>query len=501
MAAAKAAPIGAEWLATNGPGRVPPEKREALKAELLRELSGLPGVRLPLGALAEEVDSLIEANRISESNLGRLQRRVLARSLGGGGGGAQSARSDAASVAARSEFSVGAASSVLSARQPAAATGPRGGAGPSAFAATPRLSAVPELAATQPQGPINKWSDIAKYSKTLEVVEAQQKRDRVRTNQEQMARDLQQQMAIKSSQKKAYLDDERKHFEQQEAEIQKWKDSQAAKEEEVRRRAMEEKKEREVQNAANQKRRDEERQAKMNEDMQLVQRAAKDLDQERQQLSARKADSRARQKQMMLESTQNKQDVGELKRIRHEEERKKVDEYHRMLEEQEIRNRPIIPPIRGVNAVIVGPPGGRRGEEFYTEENVMRQLQLTNEQADRAERDKIRNLKEQKQTNQDYLFQQIAERNKNRERALEQKRNQKQQAQAASVEYQEIERRRIEDARSKNIQYRLDLEQQIAEKKAAVRPKTFEDHMTPAERAINQHLIKEAEELRHQVTG
>jgi len=490
MADARLAPIGAAWLTSHGPGRVPPEKREALKAELLRELASRPGVRLPLAALAEEVDSLLEANRISESNLGRLERRILARCGGAGGGGALSSRS---SAGAPSEFSV-AASSALSARLPnggGSRLGASGGFG------SPKLSSVPEQA-YMPQGPINKWSDIAKYSKALEVVDKKKARDRVRSSQEQMARELEVQMQIKSGQKQAFKDDERRHFEQQEAEIQKWKDTQTAKEENIRLRALDEKREREIQNAANNRRREEEKQAKITEDMQLVQRAAKDLDQERMQLSARKADSKARQRQMMLESTQNKQDVGEAKKVRHEEERKKVQEYHQMLAEQEIRNRPIIPAIRGVDAVIMGPPGGRRGEEFYTEENVMKQLHKANEVADNAEREKIRSLKEQKQSNQDYLFQQIAERNKNRERALEQKRNQKTQAQAATVEYQEIERRRIEEARVKNVQYRLDLEKQIAEKKKAVKPKAFEDVMSPAERAINQLLIKEAEDLRTQ---
>mmetsp|Transcript_101160 Transcript_101160/g.198505 ORF Transcript_101160/g.198505 Transcript_101160/m.198505 type:complete len:103 (-) Transcript_101160:19-327(-) len=97
-----------------------------------------------------------------------------------------------------------------------------------------------------------------------------------------------------------------------------------------------------------------------------------------------------------------------------------------------------------------------------------------------------------RQTNQDYLFQQIAERNKNREKALEQKRQQKLQAQAASEEHTEAERRRVDEARTKYLQYRDELEKQMEAKREAHKAKTSEDQMTAAERAINRQLIKEA---------
>ena len=71
--------------------------------------------------------------------------------------------------------------------------------------------------------------------------------------------------------------------------------SQAAKEEESRNRALAVMREREVQKAAVEEKRDEERQAKLSEVMELVERAARELEVGQRQLSTRKENAKAQQ--------------------------------------------------------------------------------------------------------------------------------------------------------------------------------------------------------------
>jgi len=357
---------------------------------------------------------------------------------------------------------------------------------------------VPEEFRRTLQEPVQKWSQVAKYWKAKEEVDKFQSRERERTKQRKMAQDLREQIALKEHFRKAKDQEEKQHYEQQEAEIQRWRAAEVEKEGTTRRRALQVSQDREVQNADNQRRRDREKQAKLQEDVDQVDRATREMERERDELAVKKEGSRMRQQKLMLESLAVRGDPKQARRAQHEEELLKVDEYTRMLTQQELRKRPMIGEIRGVNATILGPPSARKGQDFYTEENVMRQLAEANEVADRKERDKIDALRQQKQQNQDYLFQQIAERNRNRERALEQKRNQKLTAQAASREYQETERSRVEEMRTKNVMHRLELEQQMVDRRCNAKPTGSEDKMTGAEKAINQHLIRDVEDLKRE---
>jgi len=332
----------------------------------------------------------------------------------------------------------------------------------------------------------------------LEIQEEKTRLQVKRTYQQEMAKDLEVQIAMKKDMDKHSKDEERRLFEHQEVELERWKAEQVSQQEEVRRRAIQVQWERERQDEENRKRKEEERARIAQEESELVKRAAREMDQERQIFSDRKVFSKQRQMDILHSMQDSRDRKSEVRQTQIDEERKKVAEYKEMLAQQEVRNRQCIPAIRGVGSQIKAPPGGRKGDDFYTEENVMKQLHTANAIADSAEHEKIMTQKTQKLNNQDFLFHQIAERNKNREKALDHKRAQKLEAQAATNDYLGTERKRIDDARSKNERYRLDLERQMAANKAVLPPKGADDAMSPNEKAINQHLIQEAEQLKQQ---
>lgn len=488
MATCLAPSLGSKYFSNHGEGRLNESQREALRSDLLRDLATRPGMMVNK-AVEDEVDKFLSNGRISDSNLARLERRAYAMC-----NGAMSARvprsEEPRNVGENiSDFSV------------AHSASPRLGARTGSRLVTPTsvlqseglrsgLAMAPELALI-PEGPMSKWSEVAKYSKALELRDAQEKRQTKRLHQQKMAQDLQAQMAAKRDQKNTSKDEDKRLLELSAADLERWKADQSDKANEARLRSLAVTKERHTQNVEKQKRLEYEVQQQAAEDSMLVQQAAFELDQEKRRNLERKEESKRKQQQWVTESQGKKYD----KSAQHEDERRKVEEYQQMLKEQEKRNRPAIPAVRGVDAVVEGPPSARRGKDCYAEEIIMKHLHAANTAKANAESDKIRSKGIQKTANKDYLFQQIAERNKNRDRALDQKRAQKLQVEAASAEHQDAEKRRAEEAKMKNVKHRLELEQQIAHNRSARQPKKLEDQMSVREKAINVHLIQEAEEF------
>lgn len=357
------------------------------------------------------------------------------------------------------------------------------------------LQAVPEEEAN-----VCRWSEVAKFSRKLEEIEKVKQREATRNAQQQMRDYLQRQIEEKKSQKQRESEEERALFEHQEAELERWRTHQTAQQEEQRKRVMEVKKQREEQCATINHRREEERRLKLEEDQRLVQKAATDLERERKAIEDRKIESKLAQARLAKECLEGKASRADERTKRIEEERKKVEEYRDMLERQEARNKQVIPKVR--STLDTAPqPRRRRGEEIYYDEDlVMRQLLENKRRAEEAEREKIEKMKAERQSNQEFLFQQMAERDRKRHLDSEQKGSQKLAVQAAITDYLETERLKIEEKRNRNIQYRLELEKQIQDKKpiAARQQKLNEDEMSAAERAINRNIISQAVQLRHQ---
>lgn len=182
----------------------------------------------------------------------------------------------------------------------------------------------------------------------------------------------------------------------------------------------------------------------------------------------------------------------EEKNRRIQEEREKVREYNDMLAEQEARNKQKIPPARGGGDIV--DKGSPRRLDAYSEEKIMQQLHSALRQKDEADKRVSDYHRGARQSNQEFLKQQIEERSRLKRQAECQKGEQRVLVQAATEQFAEAERNRIEQQRCKNVKHRQELENQILGRKVA--QKNEANNMTPAEIAINRHLLGEANELR-----
>lgn len=133
------------------------------------------------------------------------------------------------------------------------------------------------------------------------------------------------------------------------------------------------------------------------------------------------------------------------------------------------------------------------GREVYSEENIMKYIAAKNERAEQADRQKQELLARKRTNNKDYIVSQIEAKEARQKQVLDQKGTALVVAQDTAKDYLSTEEKRIQAMRTKNVQHRRELEQQIAAKKSSRAPLYENDMMSDAERAINQDLLKEAE--------
>merc|ERR1711920_308163 len=120
------------------------------------------------------------------------------------------------------------------------------------------------------------------------------------------------------------------------------------------------------------------------------------------------------------------------------------------------------------------------GREVYSEENIMKYIAAKNERAEEADRQKRELLKKKRTSNKDYIVSQIEEKERRRKQELDQKGNALMVAQDIARDYLKTEDNRQQAMRTKNVQYRLELEQQIAAQKQGRSPLNENDFMSDA---------------------
>merc|ERR1711937_809343 len=93
-----------------------------------------------------------------------------------------------------------------------------------------------------------------------------------------------------------------------------------------------------------------------------------------------------------------------------------------------------------------------------------KQKEEADQRAIEMERNKEEKLKQMRHETQAFLFKQMAEKDEKKEQALELKRLQASILEADTQEYMQMEKQKSQDRRIRNIEHRVELEEQIAER-------------------------------------
>ncbi|CAE7446098.1 Mns1 [Symbiodinium microadriaticum] len=420
--------LASAWLLQNGAGSITEPKKQELRGILLEDfdrLLGLPGPRP--AAVEEEIQLFLASGRASESNFGRLQRRVETRLAG-------SSRSES-NYSHITETSLR-PSGCVSARESSSRAFREVKREAAGEPATRPLSAVPE-------DDMLRWSQVAK----LAVKEAQL--------EEEMQDYLKRQIDQKTSDKQKAAELEKKLFEVQQAELERWRKDQTVQAEERLRKVQQVVRDREVQSEEVNRKREAEKEQKLEEDRRLVLRAAQEIELEKKAAQAKREQTKLAQRALVQEVGEDQEKKNQARRRRIEEEKRALQEYAELLDKQEARSKATKPKIR-----------------------------------DQADLTKQAQLKLERRKNQDFLFQQIAERDHQKRLMQEQKGGLKVAAQAAAEEHRVTQSQQMLERKKRYLQYRLDLEGQMRTKQTTQH--TLEDQMSGAEKAINRRYVFEA---------
>ncbi|CAK8988047.1 unnamed protein product [Durusdinium trenchii] len=420
----------------------------------------------------EEVDHFLQRGRVSDSNLSRLQRRVQAK-LGQGG---RSACGSVSSYSARTERSR------------------------SSFVESPRSCAydalvplaLPEEGDKMPRVPedeVLRWSNLAKLATKAAQLEDAQKREAQRKAQQQMRACLQEQVEQKTLRQKKDAEDEMKFFQSQTADLERWKQDQKKLAEERKEKMKQVVRDRKANTEEVLRSKEVERKRRSSEDRRLILRAAKEMELERQAVEERKHASQVAQS-VLLQDIRAKKGPKEARQLRIQEEKQALAEYSLLLERQEARSQESKPRIRDQNPA-APPQAARKGVElYYDPDTVMRIRNEALAREEQVDKEKEERQRTERQMNQAYLFQQIAEREEKKKVILEEEKDRLKAVEAAAKEHRVAEQQRLHAEKMKNCRYRLELDRQIRLKKTM--QQFQEDEMSEAEKDMNRQYVMEA---------
>merc|ERR1711985_162323 len=117
---------------------------------------------------------------------------------------------------------------------------------------------------------------------------------------------------------------------------------------------------------------------------------------------------------------------------------------------------------------------------------AMKQKEEADARAIEMERNKEAKLKEMRHDTQKFLFKQMAEKDEKKEQALELKRLQASILEADTQEYMQMEKQKSHDRRMRNVEHRVLLEEQIAER---AKDPARKYAMSGAEMKMNRQLL------------
>ncbi|CAE7337786.1 unnamed protein product, partial [Symbiodinium pilosum] len=350
--------------------------------------------------------------------------------------------------------------------------------------------AAPHTLDAVPEDDVLRWSQVAKLAVREAQLEEVRKKQARKMAQNEMKEYLKQQMEHKTSEKQKAVESEHKLHELQQVELERWKRDQTAQAQERLRKVQQVIRDREAQSEEVYRKREAEKEQKLEEDRRLVLRATHEIELEKQAVQAKREQTKQAQMALVREVGQDQEKRSEARQRRIQEEKRALQEYAELLDKQEARSKATKPKIR--DQLPAAPPRvKRKGEELYYDQDIV--MRIHNEalaREEQADLDKQAHLKMERRKNQDFLFQQIAERDQQKKLIREQKSSLKAAAQAAAEEHRAAETHQLNERRKKYLQYRLDLEGQMRAKQ--VPQQAREDQMSGAEKAINRKYVMEA---------
>jgi len=437
------------------------KKREELKDVLIHKFKAKYGrdgeeknadVRSIASAdIHDEVDRFIGGAGVSAQNLNRLERRMHKKSL------MKDRTRDDDEMSIVSDYSVAhsVAGSEVSRGSRKSMTRSQSAAGVGMHS----LETIQEF----------DWSKLDEYASYLHEQDALRQKAGVLAMQQKLRLDLDRQVAEQRMKKQRQRDEEQKYFMNQLVEVEQWKEMERAKAEELKIKAHKEKRDRDEQLQYERMLKSEEVERKKEEEAALVEKIAREMEMEKERMELRRQQQKAAMKKVFQENAEENMQKEEARMKQQEADMEAMKEYNRILDQQEeMRAQELQARMDKQKALMekmkenVQKQQKKKGDEDARRAD--KQKQEADQRAIEMERNKEAKLKEMRHDTQSFLFKQMAEKDEKKEQALELKRLQASILEADTQEYMQMEKQKSQDRKVRNIEHRIELEEQIAER-------------------------------------
>lgn len=419
---------------------------------------GLDEVSVRSEVIQGEVDNFAEYATVTEANLSRLERRIHRQAL------------------------------------PRKSADAMSQSGISAYSGMSKMSRRSNSAASIAGGNIAKgasfdWSRLDEYAGYLHEQDAARQKQGVQALQRKLRQDLDHQVAERKAKVDEGTEEERRYHNNLMVELERWKQTEQSRADELKQKNMREKNDRDEQLAYEHMLKDEAANKKKDEEAVLVDKIVNEMEVEQIRFEKKKVETKKAMRKVFEENA-----ADQIKREAARKEQQAKDaaamaEYNRILDEQEEqRAEELANRMERQKSLMEKLQANVTAQAQAAGDNDAQRANAQAEEQDRhyaqAERIKQERLKQLRLETQAYLFKQMSDKDgrKNEEKDLQN--IQAQILERDTEEYNEIERDKIINKKIRNLEHRKEIEGQIQH-----RGKQTVPEMSESEVKMNRQLL------------
>jgi len=444
------------------------KKREELKDALTEKFKGRFGhgaaerssdeVSVASAAIRSEVNKFTSSANCTVNNISRLERRIQ-----------QKAKPDA-DVA--SEISAYSAAPSFASRRSRSVAGLSGanivGAGQKGY----------------------DWSKLDEYASYLHEQDCIRQAMGVKALQKKLKNDLDQQVAMKQHRRDIEKEEDARYHKNSMIELERWKAVEQLRDDEKHTKIMREKEDRDLQLEYERKLKAEETQKKKDEEAVLVTKIVEEMEQEQKKFAKKKETTIKAMRKVFAANAIDQAKKQMEQKEQAEKEAAALKEYARVMEEQEEQRKQELDARLAKQKELMAKlqantDNAKKGASNNDATRALAQQEEMDRHFNEAEVCKQNRLKQLRLENQAYLLKQMEEKEMRKD---DDKMLQDIQAQILTRdtdEYNEIEKKKVTDKRSRLVEYQKDIKQQMAHKLAQSVPV-----MTDVEIQMNKPLLQ-----------
>jgi len=333
------------------------------------------------------------------------------------------------------------------------------------------------------------WSTLDEYASYLHEQDAARQKQGVAALQRKLRKDLDLQVAERKAKMDEGAEEERRYHNNLMVELERWKQTEQSRAEELKQKLAREKKDRDEQLAYERHLKDEAANKKKDEEAALVDKIVNEMEAEQVRYEKKKMETRRAMRKVFEENAEDEKRREAAKREQQEKDAEAMKEYNRILDEQEEqRAEELANRMERQKALMdkLQANVAQQAKEAGDNDHLRAKMQADEQEKHYAEAERIKQerLKQLRLETQAYLFKQMAEKDNRKNEEKDLQNIQSQILERDTEEYNEIEREKLISKKMRNWEHRKEIEGQIQ-----ARSRQSVPEMSEAEIKMNRQLL------------